>query len=201
MRVRSSDWGACHSTVDAINAGLDIEMPNAVHFTEENIRAALANRSLSMAQIDESCYRILSGYYKLPAAKRLPCGGEDCITRNVSTAYNKALARKLSAMSTVLLKNEPAKSGDGYLLPLAVRNGYRIALIGPDAEHPYTAGSGSGGVLNSNVAVSPLEAFQRLPGLSVVCVDPSAPHGLSTPSFVWPLLCCLLITSLCNDDS
>jgi beta-glucosidase-like glycosyl hydrolase len=145
-------------------------MPDAVHFTEKNIRAALANHSLSMAQIDESCSRILSGWYKLPADKRLPCGGEDCINRNVSTAYNKALARKLSAMSTVLLKNEPAKPGRGHLLPLDLHDGYRVALIGPDAENPYTAGSGSGGVLNSNVAVSPLQAFRGLPGLDVLYV-------------------------------
>ena len=32
-----SDWGACHSTVDAINNGLDIEMPRAKFFTAENI--------------------------------------------------------------------------------------------------------------------------------------------------------------------
>ena len=44
-----SDWGACHSTYAAINAGLDIEMPNAVHFSEANIKAGLANRSISMA--------------------------------------------------------------------------------------------------------------------------------------------------------
>ena len=99
-------------------------------------------------------------------------------------------------MSTVLLKNEPAKTaaaaaaalkatapqhdaskstgsssggggsndklGSGPLLPLSKTAGLKIALIGPDAASPYTAGSGSGGVLNSNVAVSPLQAFQRL---------------------------------------
>ena len=187
MRVISSDWGACHSTIDAINAGLDIEMPDAVHFTENNIRAALANHSLSMSQIDESCSRILSGFFKLPADKRLPCGGEDCINRNVSTAYNKALARKLSVMSTVLLKNEPAKTGAGHLLPLVPHDGYRVALIGPDAENPYTAGSGSGGVLNSNVAVSPLQAFQGLPGLDILYVHTitliDCPHSALSSHF------------------
>jgi hypothetical protein len=117
--------------------------------------------------------------------------GEDCINRNVSTPYNKQLARKLSAMSTVLLKNEPAKKataqrdasnstgsdgsdnklGSGPLLPLSKTAGLKIALIGPDAASPYTAGSGSGGVLNSNVAVSPLEAFQRLAAAATSASD------------------------------
>jgi beta-glucosidase len=34
-----------------------------------------------------------------------------------------------------------------------------VALIGPDAAAPYTYGQGSGGVRDSNVAVSPLSAF------------------------------------------
>ena len=59
-----------------------------------------------------------------------PCGGEVCIQRNVSTAANKALARKLSAMSTVLLKNE------GGLLPLKQTPGLKVVLIGPDAVAP-----------------------------------------------------------------
>ena len=45
--------------------------------------------------------RILSGYFTVPPARRHPCGGGVCIDRNVSTADHKALARKLSAMSTV----------------------------------------------------------------------------------------------------
>jgi beta-glucosidase len=58
-------------------------------------------------------------------------------------------------MSTVLLKNE------GNLLPL--KKNVRLALIGADATAgSYTAGQGSGGVQDSNVAVSPLAAMQAL---------------------------------------
>jgi beta-glucosidase-like glycosyl hydrolase len=73
--LQVSDWGACHSTYDAINAGLDIEMPHATHFTAEKIKAGLANKTLTMERINESCERILSGWYKLPPSKRYPCGG------------------------------------------------------------------------------------------------------------------------------
>ena len=50
-----SDWGACHSTSDAINHGLDIEMPRAKFFTEENIQAALDVKNITMAEINDSC--------------------------------------------------------------------------------------------------------------------------------------------------
>lgn len=66
----------------------------------------------------------------------------------------QALARKISAESTVLLKNE------GNLLPLTKDPKHiTIALVGPDAENPYYAGRGSGGVHNSDRKVSPLDAF------------------------------------------
>ena len=149
-----SDWGACHSGAEALTAGLDIEMPGSKYFNETGFRAALDTKRISMDQIDESCTRILSQWYALPPSKRYPCGGGICINRNVSTPAHKALARKISAQSTVLLKNE------NDLLPLSREPSLRIALIGPDAKEPYTAGGGSGHVANSNVAVSPLEALQ-----------------------------------------
>mmetsp|Transcript_46634 Transcript_46634/g.129611 ORF Transcript_46634/g.129611 Transcript_46634/m.129611 type:complete len:592 (-) Transcript_46634:489-2264(-) len=157
-----SDWGACHSAVPALNAGLDIEMPRSTYFNEPTLRAALDAGNISMAQIDESCERILRGWYALPPHKRHPCNGGICIANNVSTAAHKRLARKVSALSTVLLKN--AAVDGSALLPLSKANAssIKVALIGPDVDAPYTAGQGSGEVLNSNVAVSPLMAFKAL---------------------------------------
>ena len=53
----------------------------------------------------------MSGWYNLPVDKRYPCDGGNCILNNVSTAAHKALAHKIAAKSTVLVKN------DGNLLP------------------------------------------------------------------------------------
>ena len=179
-----SDWGACHSTVDALNAGLDIEMPGDKFFNRQALQAALDNQTITMARIDESCVRILSRWYAMPASKRYPCatpgGSAVCIGKNVSTADHKALARKLAAESTVLLKNAPLKGGRGQpLLPLRRPSSQplRIALIGPDAEKPYTAGGGSGHVADSNVAVSPLMAFRARSGVSVDYVSGCKPDG------------------------
>ena len=179
-----SDWGACHSTVAALNAGLDIEMPSQKFFNEKSLQTALNAKQITMARIDESCERILSRYYALPPAKRYPCDGGVCIDRNVSTAAHKALARRISAQSTVLLKNAPPTAAGGKaapaagdkaapaadeapLLPLPRDRPLKIALIGPDAEHPYTAGGGSGHVANSNVAVTPLAAFRARANVQV----------------------------------
>eukprot|EP00928_Gymnodinium_smaydae_P088293 TRINITY_DN72405_c0_g1_i1.p1 TRINITY_DN72405_c0_g1~~TRINITY_DN72405_c0_g1_i1.p1 ORF type:complete len:721 (+),score=76.68 TRINITY_DN72405_c0_g1_i1:82-2163(+) len=155
-----TDWGAGHSSYQALNAGLDIEMPEAKYFNEERLMAALDAKNITKQQLDSSCERILRGFYKLPEAKRFPCGGGICIKRNVSTVEHKRLARKISAQSTVLLKN------DHGILPLKKDKALRIALIGDDALRPTTAGGGSGHVQDSNVAVSPMQAFQRL-GYSV----------------------------------
>ena len=70
--------------MDAINHGLDIEMPNALYLSPQNIVQGLRNKSLSMARIDDSCRRILRSYFAVPKPMRVPgpCGGGDCINNN-----------------------------------------------------------------------------------------------------------------------
>ena len=145
-----SDWGATHSTSQSLQSGLDIEMPNGDYFTEANIRAAMAAGNVTVADIADRCQRILVGWFSLDSTKRYPCGGGICINANVSTPAHKALAREITAKSTVLLKNT------GALLPLPKT--LKIALIGPDAQKPYTAGTGSGGV-TTDAVVSPFAAL------------------------------------------
>jgi len=168
-----SDWGATHSVGKALTSGLDIEMPEGKWFNEKNLQQALANKEINMSHIDQACEHILTGYSQLPASRRVPCGPAEhgsCVANNVSTAQHKALARKISAESTVLLKNE------GNLLPLTKDPKHiTIALVGPDAENPYYAGRGSGGVHNSDRKVSPLDAFlERMGNVSVIYVPACA---------------------------
>ena len=171
-----SDWGATHSTSPAISAGLDIEMPRAKFFTEEKIHDAITKGEIDPSRIDDACGRILSGWYNLPAEKRVPCGhgsgpASICIGHNVSTPAHKALARELAAKSTVLLKNAPLANGSqARLLPLQTT--MKLALIGKGADTPYTAGGGSGHVPSPPDLVSPLDAF-RARGLDVTYNDGS----------------------------
>jgi hypothetical protein len=105
-------------------------------------------------ELHESCVRIMSGWYNLPEDKRYPCGGGSCMDANASIPEHKALAYKIAAQSTVLLKNE------NNLLPLDKGKQLKVALIGGDASEPYVSGQGSGGVPTSNELVSPVAAFQ-----------------------------------------
>ena len=160
------DWGACHAT-DYISAGMDIEMPDASNLQPDKIKAGIASGMLTEAMVDESCHRILRSYFSVPEDKRVPgpCGGGDCINKKVKTAAHVALARKLSAMSTVLLKNE------GGLLPLSKNDlvGKKIVLIGTDGGTDcYTGGSGSGAVSDHD-KVCPIVAMKAL-GLDVTSV-------------------------------
>ena len=50
------DRGACHSTSPSINAGLDLEMPRGVHFTEENIMAALESKNITTDRKEFTLY-------------------------------------------------------------------------------------------------------------------------------------------------
>jgi beta-glucosidase len=165
-----SDWGATHSTSDAINAGLDIDMPNPKFFSETLVQAAIDAGNVTTGQIQDTCVRIMAQWYKLPQDKRYPCNGKVCLHANVSTPENKLLARELSSKSTVLLKN------DRDLLPLKRPTNVTLslALIGLGASSAaYTAGTGSGGVQNSPQMVSAFEAFSAIPNVNVVYVNGS----------------------------
>ena len=158
-----SDWGACHSTSGSLQAGMDIEMPNGDYYTDARIRAAIAAGNVTAADILDRCHRVLLGYFSLDPSVRHPCGGGVCINNNVSSPEHKAFARELAAKSTVLLKNT------GALLPLA--RTARLALIGPDAQKPYTGGGGSGAV-GTNAVVSPFAALTAA-GIAVTYNDGS----------------------------
>ncbi len=128
-----SDWTATHSTVDALNSGLDQEMPLALFFNEEKLQAALDNGEIEMSTIDESVTRILTAMYSIGLFDNKPTGDRNAIV--TSEEHNK-LARLLAATSTVLLKN------DGNLLPLQKSSLRSVAVIGEQ----IVSGSGSGHV-------------------------------------------------------
>jgi hypothetical protein len=72
-------------------------MPHAKYMTEDNIKAALDVKNITMDEIDDSCRRILSSYFAIPKAMRVPgpCGGGNCIDKKVKGPAHIALARKL----------------------------------------------------------------------------------------------------------
>ncbi|KAF2220112.1 glycosyl hydrolase family 3 N terminal domain-containing protein [Elsinoe ampelina] len=68
-----SDWGGTRSGVPAIQAGLDMDMPGALSFTDlsgasyfgGNISAAVNNGSLSIERVDDMVRRVMTPYFRL----------------------------------------------------------------------------------------------------------------------------------------
>ena len=140
-----SDWGAVSDRPTGVAAGMDLEMPGNGSFTTPKVLAALKDGSLSEADLDACCERILTVLYKyLENAK------PDTVF-DYEGHHEKA--RQMAAESMVLLKNE-----DG-ILPL--KAGQKVAFLGRFAETPRFQGGGSSHV-NSYKVTSALEAAQGL---------------------------------------
>ena len=147
-----SDWGATHSTVNAIKNGLDLEMPTGEFLNEKNIKEALQRGDITLADIDNMVRRILyvkfkSGLFDRPANFSVP----DPTQQSAQLAYDVA------ARSIVLLKNE------NNLLPLDFNALKSVAIIGPNAAIARTGGGGSSHITPRHAA-SPLEVFRQLAG-------------------------------------
>jgi beta-glucosidase len=120
-----SDWGAVHDRVEAMKAGLDLEMPGPrdrrVKAVIEAVRSGVLNESV----LNESVRRILGIVFR--AAKT-----EKGCTFNAVAHH--ALARQIAADGMVLLKNNG-------ILPLKEQK--HIAVIGLAAKEAYFQGGGS----------------------------------------------------------
>ena len=119
-----TDWGAMNDRVQAIRAGLDLEMPGPCDENEKQVLDAVAQGLLSEAELDACAERI---------AALLLLAHE-----NTSQAYDAdahdELARRVARESAVLLKL-------GRALP-AAKNA-KAVVIGAFAKTPRYQGAGS----------------------------------------------------------
>jgi beta-glucosidase len=146
-----SDFQATHSTVEAANAGLDLELdvPPAKYFGTRLLEAIQAGQ-VSLATIDDKVRRILRsmfafGLFDYPAQ----------ITPLPEQEHGQ-LAREIAGKGIVLLKNT------GGLLPLSCHKLRSLAVIGADADC-YIAGGGSA-LVQATYLVSILEGMRRRAG-------------------------------------
>src|SRR6266480_3771446 len=165
-----SDFEATHSTVEAANAGLDMEldMPPLKYFGDRLLQAVQAGQ-VSMATIDDKVYRILRSMFALQLFEH------PVQLTPLPEQEHGQLAREIAGKGIVLLKN-----ADG-LLPLSSHELRSLAVIGGDADH-YITGSGSSFVKPTYV-VSILEGIRRRVGESVRVeyaegIDPITPADL-----------------------
>ncbi len=122
-----TDWGAMNERVEALTAGLELEMPGPSDSNDAKILNAVQNGNLDEAVLDESVERILKIIFK----------AEEALDEEYK--YDKdshhLLARKAAGEGAVLLKNTE------NILPLKKET--KIALIGEMAKTPRYQGAGS----------------------------------------------------------
>ncbi len=140
-----SDWGAVHDRVEALKAGLDLEMPGPRERRVKAVVDAVRSGKLDEKVLDEAVRRVLEIVFKAAATKK---GGEFDI------AGHHALARRVAAEGMVLLKNNG-------ILPL--KNRKRLAVIGRSAQEAYYQGGGSSHI-NPIRLDNPFEELQKMAG-------------------------------------
>jgi beta-glucosidase len=122
-----TDWTAMNERIDALKAGVDLEMPGPAKANTEKIMAAVRSGALEEAVLDGAVERILRLIFKTRE------------TLSTEYMYDKdahhALARRVAGEGAVLLKNS------GNLLPLQPNT--RIAVVGRFAKSPRFQGAGS----------------------------------------------------------
>ena len=115
----------------ALNAGVDLDMVSEGF--SGTLKKSLDEGKISMETLDTACRRILEAKYKLGLFDD-PYKYCDLKrpARDIFTKEHRDVARKISAESFVLLKNEPAGTGQNPVLPLAKKG--TVAVIGPLAN-------------------------------------------------------------------
>src|SRR5579875_1035655 len=170
--VLMSDWGAVHTTVAAVNAGLDLEMPGPPQYFGPRLEAAVRNWQVDQSAVEDAARRmvrlilrsgLLDGASGVRAGVTTQRGerqrGELLSPRNHEAAL--AAARE----SIVLLKNAPLEGGLP-VLPLDRARIHTLAVIGPNADVPLYEGGGSAHVIPSTI-LTPLMSLRHFAGRGI----------------------------------
>ncbi len=157
-----SDWFGTHSTADAANAGLDLEMPGPSTHRGELLVKAVEAGEVTVDVLNERVRRVLH----LNERTGVLDGNAPDPTHEYYDDDPKRinLLRRVARTAIVLLRNEKVKGE--RVLPLAAKDLKKVAIIGPLAATASTQGGGSAGVL-SPYTVSPLEGLRAALGEEV----------------------------------
>ena len=148
-----SDWGGVHSTVDAVTAGMNVEMPGS-RFMGQALLDSVKAGKVSEAVIDQRVREILRVRLTVkPVAKEM------ANSQPVGNPEEMTTALEVARRSIVLLKNEA-------LLPIDLKRIKRIAVIGENAVTKMALG-GVGAGVKTRCEITPLEGLKALLGNSV----------------------------------
>ncbi|KAK5054714.1 hypothetical protein LTR84_001606 [Exophiala bonariae] len=141
-----SDWFGTYSTTEAIEAGLDLEMPGSTRFRGAALTHAVSSNKVKETELDNRVRNVLNLINKTRAAA-IP---EDAPETELNRPSDRALMRQAAAEAIVLLKNEDNN------LPLKKEK--PILVIGPNAKIATYCGGGSAS-LRPYAAVTPFDGI------------------------------------------
>ncbi|KAL5343415.1 putative beta-glucosidase I [Aspergillus crustosus] len=142
-----SDWFGLYSATEAIQAGLDLEIPGPTYMRGVLVKQALSCGRLLPFELDQRVKEVLKLVKRL-----LPLGiPKNAEESTIDTSETASLLRSLAGSSLVLLKNS------NTILPFNKKK--TTAVIGPNADFAAYCGGGSA-ALKPYYAVTPLEGLK-----------------------------------------
>ncbi|MCT4563407.1 MAG: glycoside hydrolase family 3 C-terminal domain-containing protein [Maledivibacter sp.] len=135
--VIMSDWGAVYNRVEALKAGVDLEMPGPQKKSFKALIKAINSGEIEEDILDDAVRNILNIVVKCSEVEK----GNESFDMN----SNNELARKIASEAMVLLKN------DQSILPITDIK--HIAIIGKAAKNPRIQGGGSSEVDPTNMCI------------------------------------------------
>ncbi|CAK7230181.1 hypothetical protein SBRCBS47491_007498 [Sporothrix bragantina] len=142
-----SDWFGTYGTSEAVNAGLDLEMPGPSRFRGSLLTHAVNANKVSIRAVNDRVRNVLE-LVKRAQATGIP---ENAPENELNRPEDRQLLRRLAADAIVLLKN------DDQVLPFAPSKS--VAVIGPTSRIATYCGGGSAS-LNPYEAVTPWEGIE-----------------------------------------
>ena len=161
-----SDWGGVHSTVDAVSAGMNVEMPGNRFFGQallDSVKAGKVSEDIINQRVREILrVRLTVKPIDKAVANSKPVGNDE----------EMLTALEVARRSIVLLKNTPisgkhalkaAKKQPWPLLPINLTEVKNIAVIGENAVTKMALG-GVGAGVKTRKEITPLEGLQAVLG-------------------------------------
>jgi len=156
--VVMSDWGAIHTTKEALLGGADLEMgtdlakvPYNKFFFADPALAMVKSGEVAEAVIDDKVRRILRVMFKTNMI------GSKRSQGSYATPEHALAARKIAEEGIILLKNK------GGILPLNRETVKSVAVIGANANRENAMGGGSSQV-RPKYEITPLKGLQTMAG-------------------------------------
>ncbi|KAF5560915.1 glycoside hydrolase family 3 [Fusarium phyllophilum] len=175
-----SDWMGTYSTAQALNSGLDLEMPGPTRWRGDKLLKEIEAGNVTADTLDKSVSRVIelarkTGRFEDPVEKP---------ERSVEDPERLEFITSIAADGMVLLKN------NNNILPLPPKA--LVAVIGHHALHPSIGSGGSAKVLAQHI-ISPLDGLKaqgvdclHAPGVPVFGALPHAePETISPVQLRW----------------